>query len=243
LLAISGATIAGLVNAGIAVYNGFQNREIAQAASENDRILEAIKLGNSVEVRKAIEFLIEARLVSDADVIQGVQDYYGSRVQGDGPGVNAARIDDPDYVRDFFLFMEQLNLRHFNPDQLLFLGARSLDETNPLYGENTVPPREYWNNLAALARVIDELSNRLDAEIEIISGYRNPSYNAQLNGERESLHLTGQAADLRAKGISSEKLFVTLQAMRAEGVFAGGIGHYPTVNMVHLDIRGVNATW
>ena len=74
-----------------------------------------------------------------------------------------------------------------------------------------------------------------DREIHIISGYRSPEYNAKLvrtgrRAARNSLHMQGQAVDLRVPGIHPK---VIRQAALELGF--GGVGYYPRSKFVHLD--------
>jgi len=74
-----------------------------------------------------------------------------------------------------------------------------------------------------------------DREIHIISGYRSPEYNAKLvrtgrRAARNSLHMQGQAVDLRIPGIHPK---VIRQAALELGF--GGVGYYPRSKFVHLD--------
>ncbi len=96
-------------------------------------------------------------------------------------------------------------------------------------------------------RVIDiiysvhELSGR-NEPYEILSGYRCPKTNAGLRSHSEgvaknSLHMTGQAIDLRMPNFDTsqiKKLAVSLKA--------GGVGYYPKSNFVHMDSGDVR-TW
>lgn len=70
---------------------------------------------------------------------------------------------------------------------------------------------------------------------EILSGYRSPKTNAMLSRvstgvAKNSLHLTGQAIDLRLPGYSTRKIRDV-----ARGLRAGGVGYYPKSNFVHVD--------
>lgn len=77
---------------------------------------------------------------------------------------------------------------------------------------------------------------------EILSGYRCPKTNAGLRAHSEgvaknSLHMTGQAIDLRLPGYSTkqiQKLAISLKA--------GGVGYYPKSDFVHMDTGDVR-TW
>ena len=70
---------------------------------------------------------------------------------------------------------------------------------------------------------------------EVLSGYRSPKTNSTLarNGTgvaRNSLHMTGQAIDVRLPGVSTRKL-----ADFAQGMRSGGVGYYAKSNFVHMD--------
>lgn len=74
-----------------------------------------------------------------------------------------------------------------------------------------------------------------DTPFEIFSGYRSPKTNAMLrrltDGVAEgSLHMQGQAVDLRLPGY---KLSYLRRA--ATSLKAGGVGYYPESSFVHLD--------
>lgn len=69
----------------------------------------------------------------------------------------------------------------------------------------------------------------------LLSGYRCPSTNAMLRSHssgvaRNSLHLRGQAADLRLKSRS-----VGQMARAAEACSSGGVGRYSRSDFVHMD--------
>lgn len=69
----------------------------------------------------------------------------------------------------------------------------------------------------------------------LISGYRSPQTNAMLRSNssgvaRNSLHLQGQAADLRMQGRS-----VGQMARAAAACRAGGVGRYSGSDFVHMD--------
>ncbi len=70
---------------------------------------------------------------------------------------------------------------------------------------------------------------------EVLSGYRSPKTNAMLAKHSEgvasnSLHMTGQAIDIRMPGFSTKKLSDLGYSLRA-----GGVGYYAKSNFVHLD--------
>jgi len=70
---------------------------------------------------------------------------------------------------------------------------------------------------------------------QVISGYRSPKTNALLRSRSEgvagrSLHMLGQAIDIRLADVPLPKL-------RAAALAAGrgGVGYYPSSNFVHVD--------
>ncbi len=76
----------------------------------------------------------------------------------------------------------------------------------------------------------------------LLSGYRSPQTNAMLRSRsggvaRNSLHMKGQAADLRLKSRS-----VAQMAQAAAACASGGVGSYSRSNFVHMDC-GTVRTW
>lgn len=76
----------------------------------------------------------------------------------------------------------------------------------------------------------------------LLSGYRSPATNAMLRSKssgvaRNSLHMKGQAADLRLKSRS-----VGQMAKAAQTCASGGVGRYSRSNFVHMDCGPVR-TW
>ncbi|EAR51645.1 Tat (twin-arginine translocation) pathway signal sequence domain protein [Oceanicola granulosus HTCC2516] len=75
----------------------------------------------------------------------------------------------------------------------------------------------------------------------LISGYRSPQTNAMLRSNssgvaKNSLHLQGQAADLRLSSRS-----VSQMAQAAAACRAGGVGRYSGSNFVHMDCGAVRS--
>ncbi len=76
----------------------------------------------------------------------------------------------------------------------------------------------------------------------MLSGYRSPQTNAMLRSQsrgvaRDSLHMRGQAADLRLKSRN-----VSQMARAAEACASGGVGRYARSNFVHMDCGPIR-TW
>jgi len=75
--------------------------------------------------------------------------------------------------------------------------------------------------------------------IHVISGYRSPATNAMLAAQSgdvatRSLHLRGEALDLRLPGRDLKAVHRAALSMRA-----GGVGYYPRSDFVHVDIGRV----
>lgn len=88
--------------------------------------------------------------------------------------------------------------------------------------------------LAASHRMLDT-----DTPYLLLSGYRSPKTNAMLRSKsrsvaRNSLHMRGQAADIRLPGRS-----VTQISKAAISCSAGGVGRYSRSNFVHVDCGDV----
>lgn len=81
-----------------------------------------------------------------------------------------------------------------------------------------------------------------EAPYMLLSGFRSPATNAMLRSRstgvaRNSLHMKGQAADLRMANRS-----VSQMARAAAACNAGGVGRYSRSNFVHMDCGPVR-TW
>ncbi len=71
---------------------------------------------------------------------------------------------------------------------------------------------------------------------QVISGYRSPATNAMLHAESSgvaahSLHMQGMAIDIRLSDRPLDVLHAT-----ALGLNAGGVGYYPSLDFVHVDV-------
>jgi len=72
-------------------------------------------------------------------------------------------------------------------------------------------------------------------EFHVISGYRSPQTNAQLNAKssgvaRRSLHMQGKAIDIRLPGHALADLRNAALSLQA-----GGVGYYPGSDFIHID--------
>ena len=81
-----------------------------------------------------------------------------------------------------------------------------------------------------------------ETPFQMLSGYRTSSTNKLLrsrsrNVAKKSLHMVGQAADLRMQGRSVRQI-----ARAAASCSAGGVGRYSRSNFVHVDC-GIKRIW
>lgn len=88
-----------------------------------------------------------------------------------------------------------------------------------------------------LMDILYVMQNRLrtTTPYNVLSGYRSPATNARLRRmsegvARNSLHMTGQAIDLRLPGV---KLATVRKS--AIDLKSGGVGFYPRSDFVHID--------
>lgn len=90
----------------------------------------------------------------------------------------------------------------------------------------------------ALLDQLDRLAAMLGAgrdPYHVISGYRSPRSNSMLASRsggvaKRSLHMSGQAIDIRIPGVPLARVHEAALAMQA-----GGVGYYPKSDFVHLD--------
>jgi uncharacterized protein YcbK (DUF882 family) len=92
-----------------------------------------------------------------------------------------------------------------------------------------------------LLDLVNVLGRKLETRqtVQIISGYRSPQTNASLHEASSgvathSLHMLGQAMDIRIPGVELSHL---RDAALSLGL--GGVGYYPGSDFVHVDIGRV----
>lgn len=123
-----------------------------------------------------------------------------------------------DYIKEA---LKEINLfmRDWRTDEVMKMDARTVDI------------------MAAAHRLMD-----VSEPYMLLSGYRSPKTNAMLRSHsrgvaKNSLHMQGQAADLRLKSRSVPQIYKA--AMKCN---AGGVGKYSKSNFVHMDCGPVR-TW
>jgi uncharacterized protein YcbK (DUF882 family) len=124
-----------------------------------------------------------------------------------------------------------LSLRHLHTDEKLTVTYRIGDRYQR-------PALHKLNWFLRDFDILHDINARLgnpEGTIEILSAYRSPETNAMLrrasNGvARNSLHMSGQALDIRHEYASTRRVCDC-----AESLGRGGVGHYPGSDFVHVD--------
>lgn len=144
-------------------------------------------------------------------------------------------------MASFKAFVTSLGLRHFGPEELLFMGNSNAAGAS-CAGRNSPPPANLWPRIANTAKMLDEIRHRLGASCRILSAYRAPAYNNCIGGESASLHMSFNAIDFRCtSGTSTQWRDVARTVRSSNPAFKGGIGLYSS--FVHIDTRGSIANW
>ena len=91
-----------------------------------------------------------------------------------------------------------------------------------------------------LVKVVQD-QTRPDKTLEVLSGYRSPKTNSMLRRAsggvaRNSLHMYGQAMDIRMPGYSTRKLRDVARRQKV-----GGVGYYSRSDFVHVDTGKVRS--
>ena len=147
-------------------------------------------------------------------------------------------IEDFDFAA-FTSFFQTLGVKNFRPHEFLFRGSAHSTMTHIAYGLNSLPPPEFWPNIAALAQLLDQVRHRTNAPIMLTSVYRNAAYNTAIGGTPASTHMRFAAVDFQIKnGSTPPQWCAMLRELRREGLFTGCIG--PHEDAVHLDLRPEN---
>jgi len=134
-------------------------------------------------------------------------------------------------------FIASLRLQRLTPRQVIEAHAK---QRGPVW--NSLPPRNYWRQMAPTLRVIDRVAIQLGQPVkEIISAYRAPSYNARCPGAKSgSYHQANVAVDVQFP-VAPSLVAQTARTLRSSGLFRGGVGRYST--FTHIDTRGQNVDW
>jgi hypothetical protein len=139
----------------------------------------------------------------------------------------------PGYSR----YLAKLNLKSICPKQVIEAHAKS---TGPIW--NTLPPKAWWTRMGYTLRVADRIALEMNvSQVEIISAYRCPAYNANCEGAKSrSWHQANVALDIKFP-MRPSRVAAVARNLRDRGLFKGGVGGY--WNFTHIDSRGENMDW
>ena len=158
------------------------------------------------------------------------------------------RIDltdlNPDWVRhqgsllpEYTRYLWNLKLKAISPAQVIEAHAKNKGAI-----WNTLPPKAWWTRMGYTLRVADRIALEMNIkEVEVVSAYRSPAYNAHCEGAKaRSWHQANVAVDVKFAARASQ-VTATARNLRDRGLFKGGVGGY--WDFTHIDTRGENMNW
>ena len=133
---------------------------------------------------------------------------------------------------------ERLNVTYWEHGQYLPDALKEVDHVLRDHRANEAHPID-----PELLDTLDTLQKRMgfDRPFEVISGYRSPGTNRRLRAQGHnvaeySLHMEGEAIDIRVPGQALSDLRDAAVSLKA-----GGVGYYPRSRFVHVDIGNVRS--
>ena len=129
---------------------------------------------------------------------------------------------------------EQIDIVYRIGDVYIPEAANRLDQF--LRDHRTGDVRQLDGRLFDLLHDLTESLGRAEAEINIVCGYRTPWSNEFLRSTTSgvashSLHMEGEAIDIRIPGVPTAQLRDAALALHR-----GGVGYYPKSQFVHVDV-------
>lgn len=134
-------------------------------------------------------------------------------------------------------YLSTLKLKAFTPQQVIEVHAKKKGSI-----WNTLPPKSWWTRMGYSLRVVDRIALEMNVkEVEVVSAYRSPAYNALCSGAKAgSWHQANVALDVKFP-MRASNVTQTARNLRDRGLFKGGVGGY--WNFTHIDTRGENTNW
>jgi len=113
------------------------------------------------------------------------------------------------------------------------------------FSRGKAPPLHLHRHLGQLTAALEVLRAELGgAPIRVLSGYRSPAHNADVNGAPASQHMLAAAADIRVNGVPYFKVAETIEMLVSrQQMPQGGLGIYDIDEMVHYDVRWRKSRW
>jgi hypothetical protein len=138
---------------------------------------------------------------------------------------------------EYLRYLNSLGLRRISPAQVVASHAKQKAQV-----WNSLPPKAWWRRMGYTLRVVERIAAEMNvSEVEVISAYRSPAYNAHCRGARTgSWHQANIAVDVKFPCRASQ-VTATARELRDLGLFKGGVGGY--WNFTHIDARGQNINW
>ncbi len=161
----------------------------------------------------------------------------------DSPGIDLTGLPS-DWARDqgpllpeYARYLSNLKLKAISPAQVIEAHAKNKGSV-----WNTLPPKSWWTRMGYTLRVADRVALEMNVkQVEIVSAYRCPAYNAHCEGAKVgSWHQANVALDVKFP-MRASKVTAAARHLRDRGLFKGGVGGY--WDFTHIDSRGVNMDW
>lgn len=122
-------------------------------------------------------------------------------------------------------------------DPIILNGHFTWDEAT--HGGTRIPTnRDHVQNIIRLARTLEPYRKKLGKPFHITSWYRPEPYNSRAGGASNSQHLYGSGADFWVDGMSKYELYDYFHP-----TWQGGLGIYPNLEIIHLDVRNYYCRW
>ncbi|MEO5715382.1 MAG: D-Ala-D-Ala carboxypeptidase family metallohydrolase [Luteolibacter sp.] len=139
----------------------------------------------------------------------------------------------PEYTR----YLSTLKLQNISVAQVIEAHAKAKGSV-----WNILPPKVWWARMGYTLRVADRVAMEMGVrQVEIVSAYRCPAYNAHCEGAKAgSWHQANVAVDVKFP-IAASQVTKTARELRDLGLFRGGVGGYS--DFTHIDSRGQNVNW
>lgn len=202
-------------------------REYAESDEEEEPDIDD-RSSESIEFDEFYSGLEPAGFLSDL-----IPNWFRSKVDEIIPGDQS----DPGTFEAFFA---SLDLKHFQPQELLRMGGSN--KSGECSGLNSLPEKVLWPNIVPTIKALDKLRSSLGYGIYTTSVYRAPPYNECLrnvlkNGAaKHSQHLVFNAIDFKGSSGSPAEWHNALLGLKAQNTDLG-IWAKPYATFVHIDTR------
>lgn len=140
-------------------------------------------------------------------------------------------------AESYYNFLRGLKLKRVDAEQVIASHAKARSGV-----WNTLPPKDWWKRMGYVLKVVERIAEEMNVkDVEVISAYRSPAYNARCRGAKAgSWHKKNVAVDVKFP-VRASKVTATARELRNLGLFRGGVGGY--WNFTHIDARGSNVNW